>query len=205
LSSNSDDISGMQSMTGKHVKPTLPIEDLIAGPISAIITAQSYSAHATCQYVLSLMDNSGSNVLSPKTLEIMTSSKVQVSENQDNNRNDDSADSGVIEKKQLLSIPLLSLLPVPYISINEAEIGFNVDIINYEARKDTINYKILKDGKKIPFFTAPSKIHAIFASSGKSTNNTKSHISIKIKLKQQELPRGLEKYLQILGNSITVK
>ncbi len=191
----------MQDEIEKHVQTALPFEDLIAGPINALIMAQSYSAHATYQYMISLMDNSEGDVLSPKTLEIMTSKMIQAScDDKENSTNSD-----VIEKKQLLNIPLLSLLPVPYISINEAEINFNANIIHHETQKDNTNYKISKDGKKIPFFTTVPKMHAVFASNNKRTSDIKSHINVKIKVKQQELPLGLEKYLQVLGNSITIK
>jgi len=209
LSSSSDDISGRQNTIKKHVQLVLPFEDLIAGPISAMITAQSYSAHATYQYITSLMDNSDDNALSPKILEIITSKMVQSSDDddKDNSKEDDNTHIGFVEQKQLLKVPLLSLLHVPYISIDEAEIRFNADIIHHEMQKDTTDYKeeIKYGRKKVPFFTEPAKMHATFVSSNKSTNDIKSHISVKIKVKQHELPLGLEKYLQILGNSITVK
>ena len=202
----------MYSKLEKHKHRALPFEDLIAGPISAMITAQSYSAHATYQYITSLMNNSDDNTLSPKMLEIMISRMMQLSKNDnnidnnnDNGKEDNSIDSGFVEKKQLLKIPLLSLLPIPYISIDNAEINFNVDIIHHETQNDTVNYKIESKKKKIAFFTPPVKMYATFVSNNESINETKSHLSVKIKIKQQELPLGLEKYLQILGNSITAK
>lgn len=196
MSSSSND---RQDRIKKHTQSALPFEDLIAGPISAMITAQSYSAYATYQYMISLMDRSEGDTWSPKILEIITSKAMQLSKKDSGN-----TDTSFAEKKQLLKIPLLSLLPVPYISIDEAEISFNANIIHHEVQKDTTNYeKKLKEKKKIPFFTAPTSMYAVFVSNKKSTNEVKSHLNVKIKIKQQELPLGLEKYIQILGNSIT--
>lgn len=201
MPSSSDDIS---DKVKKHEQSTLPFESLIAGPINAIIAAQRYSAHATYQYIISLMNSLDDNTLTPKMLEIITSKIIQLSGN-DNSKENGNTDTDFEEKKQLLKVPLLSLLPVPYISIDEAEIIFNVDIIYNETQKDTADYKESNNGKKnIPFFTEPVKMHAVFVSSNESTKNIKSHLSVKIKLKQQDQPLGLEKYLQILGNSITV-
>lgn len=148
----------------------LMLEELIAAPLRALVDGQVASADATINFLLSLTKEEDNKRI-PETLMITYEQVLQDPE------------TGKLEpQKQTLAIPILSLIPLPYISIDESEIEFDAKIVT--TKKDEASKR--------------SIIYAIYAS--KSNTDVTSEMHVKIKAKRSEIPEGLAKMLTILSN-----
>lgn len=151
----------------------LMLEELIAAPLRALVDAQAASAEATRNFLLSLMEEKdGKNI--PETLKIIYEQTLQ------------NPETGVLEdSKQSLTIPMLSLIPIPYISIDESEIEFDAKIITSKSNEPKLKRAV---------------IYASYASKAKSNVDLTSEMHVKIKAKRSDIPEGLAKMLTILSN-----
>lgn len=95
------------------------------------------------------------------------------------------------DKDKTYRLPLLTLMPVTHMSIDQAEIDFDVNM--YEIVKDDLSAEHQEDIAKINVEYDPVKIHA-------ELNENKSNLHVKIKFKNDILPTGLSQYMNSLTN-----
>ena len=88
------------------VNIALMLDQIIATPLRSMIEAQQESANATVEFLTSLIDKNGK----PKGIELAYEQTIFDPER------------GPTTERNKLNIPLLTLVPVPYLSIYEAEI-----------------------------------------------------------------------------------
>jgi len=102
-----------------------------------------------------------------------------------------------------INVPLLSMIPVPYIRLKTLKIGFDFKINTTEIEKKSKNKELSLDGKiGIPLVSATIK-GCIKSSNEKSTQNDESaSIHIEVEAVQDEIPAGLKKLLNIFEVSI---
>ncbi len=112
----------------------------------------------------------------------------------------------VIEMQQL-QVPILTMLPIPYIRIDLTTIDFNAKINSVEYRKTDTNLKIdtaLEAKAGWLWGSAKLKVSTSFQRStqqGSTVNRTYS-LAVHIKAVQDEMPAGMEKILGILEGAI---
>ncbi|MCS7130292.1 MAG: DUF2589 domain-containing protein [Archaeoglobaceae archaeon] len=158
--------------------PDIPLrlEQMISAPLTAIIQAQKESATATLQFLLSQLEEkeeAGKRKKFPTALEFSYSQILQDPE------------TGKIEPIPMkISIPILTLIPIPYISIDEAEIDFKAKIV------------ATKQEKQLPV------LYAVYGS--KVSVDLTAELNVKIKAKRADLPEGVAKMITTLSNSIPV-
>lgn len=172
----------------------LTFEEMIGAPLAAMVRAQSHSAKATYDFLMQMTE--------PDRQDPAVRNLKKVRMTYDQLRQ---ARGGRSVESQTLNIPLITLVPVPYLSINEAEIHFNASIVHHE--EESAEEKDDKSGESEPhrhLFAKKVQLHAAYASAGKESEDDVSDIDVTIKIKQT-MPVGLEKYLGIVGNSITVE
>lgn len=149
---------------------------MISAPLTAIIQAQKESATATLQFLLSQLEEkeeAGKRKKFPTALEFSYSQILQDPE------------TGKIEPIPMkISIPILTLIPIPYISIDEAEIDFKAKIV------------ATKQEKQLPV------LYAVYGS--KVSVDLTAELNLKIKAKRADLPEGVAKMITTLSNSIPV-
>lgn len=149
---------------------------MISAPLTAIIQAQKESATATLQFLLSQLEEkeeAGKRKKFPTALEFSYSQILQDPE------------TGKIEPIPMkISIPILTLIPIPYISIDEAEIDFKAKIV------------ATKQEKQLPV------LYAVYGS--KVSVDLTAELNVKIKAKRADLPEGVAKMITTLSNSIPV-
>ncbi|MEM2191515.1 MAG: DUF2589 domain-containing protein [Archaeoglobaceae archaeon] len=168
----------------------LYLEQIISAPLTAIIQAQKESAIATLQFLLSQMEEreeAGRRKKVPVTLEFSYTQTVQ------------NPDTGQIEAIPLkMSIPVLTLVPIPFISIEEAELDFKAKIVatKFKEEKEIKLPALFKE--KLPLPT----LYAVYGS--KANSDLTGELNIKIKAKRIDVPEGMAKMLTALSNSIPV-
>ncbi|MFN3383277.1 MAG: DUF2589 domain-containing protein [Archaeoglobaceae archaeon] len=147
------------------------LEQLISAPLTAIVHAQKDSAKATLDFLLSHLvekEEAGKKKKVPLSVEFSYTQALQDPE------------TGKIQILPMkISIPVLTLVPLPYISVDEAEIEFKAKIVAF------------KEGK---FFAVYSHASA----------DLSAELNVKIRAKRLEVPEGIAKTITALSNSIPV-
>ncbi|MBO8180108.1 MAG: DUF2589 domain-containing protein [Archaeoglobus sp.] len=154
----------------------LLLEQIIASPLKAIVDAQSESANATVDFLLSLMDMDGERTI-PKSVQVVYNQTYLDPE------------SGELKQEaQKLSIPLVTLVPIPYISVDEADIEFKAKIVAA---------KPVAGRKAVP-------LYAVYASKQTSKVDVSGDLHIRIKAKRADVPEGIARMITALSNSLNI-
>jgi hypothetical protein len=106
-----------------------------------------------------------------------------------------------------LSVPILTILPMPFIRVEEATIDFNAKINSVETSSESSELAVganLEVRQRWP--SGSAKLNASFSfqkktSSGSSVERTYS-MQIHVRASQDEMPAGMEKLLSILEGAI---
>ena len=115
-----------------------------------------------------------------------------------------------VYQPQLLEVPILTLLPIPYIRIDLTTIDFNAKINSVEYRKTDTNLKVTADLEAKAGWlwgSAKLKVSTSFqrtTQQGNTVDRTYS-MAVHIKAVQDEMPAGMERVLGILEGAITSK
>jgi len=115
-----------------------------------------------------------------------------------------------VTQMQELTVPILTMLPIPFVRIDIATIDFNAKINSVEYRKTDTNLKIdaaVEATAGFLFGSVKLKVSTAFqrtTSQGNTVDRTYS-LTVHIKAVQDELPGGMEKILSILEGAIASK
>jgi uncharacterized protein DUF2589 len=113
-----------------------------------------------------------------------------------------------VYETQELQVPILTMLPIPFIRIELATVDFNAKINSVEYRKTDTALKVdasLEASAGWLWGSAKLKVSTSFqrtTQEGNSVDRTYS-MSIHVKAVQDEMPAGMEKILGILESAIT--
>lgn len=182
----------------------LPFHSMIGSPLSACIEAQAESA-LTC---VNFIQKVGLEEVKDEETGEITEQVIYVHFN--------FVQGG---RRVSLSVPLLTIVPIPYIAINTVDINFTAKVCGTESQSYTSGYeseytKETKTDKKRgffgSFFAGPKKteIKTQFSSKRSSTAtrdssySVESTIDVAVHASQDSMPAGMAKVLEMLGNSI---
>ena len=113
-----------------------------------------------------------------------------------------------VYETQQLEVPILTMLPIPYIRIDMTTIDFNAKINAVEYRKTDTNLKIDAETEAKAGWlwgSAKLKVSTSFqrtTQEGNTVDRTYS-MAVHIKAVQDEMPAGMERLLGILEGAIT--
>lgn len=169
---------------------SVELEQLLSAPISALIGADSHGAKATVDFIrqvgfVSNKDEDPYQFGSLRTISFQYKST--------------DAKGNTVEK--VLTVPLLSIVPIPMLSIEEAEIDLKILIDGVVRPED------LKGDEQSLFMEQQSGVK-LLANIGhgnvdSTTDETPGSMRVKIKLKSGDLPNGLNKILNAVDNAIS--
>lgn len=143
----------------------IPFESLIGDPLAACVSAQKHAAEVMWQYIREVAfrtDAEEPDQLSPISVTFHFFME------------------GSLKK---MTIPLLALIPVPYLQINNVSLAFKSDVA------------ATSEGKLV------GKISNTTAANSSSKFNFQSNIKVNVKASSGNMPAGLSKVLEICGNS----
>lgn len=188
----------------KSVKRTssqvMELQQLIAGPLIATIEADALSAQKYLDYLLRVAFES----YDPKTgktgkLRQMTFTYTE----QDVNG----------PRKRTVSIPLLTLVPLPLLHVEEADFDFDIKII--DALSDSVEEQFsIEQGQNV---TSPTegigfKMRASLApKQGEATKkgdlqqSLTANMKVKVKMRPADMPAGLSNLLHLTANNVQVE
>lgn len=113
-----------------------------------------------------------------------------------------------VYETQQLQVPILTMLPIPFIRIELATVDFNAKINSVEYRKTDTSLKVdasLEASAGWLWGSAKLKVSTSFqrtTQEGNTVDRTYS-MAVHVKAVQDEMPAGMEKILGILESAIT--
>jgi hypothetical protein len=148
---------------------SIPFGNIIGGPLSACVKAQKEASLSTLNYIKkTTMERSEVDYGSSQPVTISFSFQIE----------------GV---KKIMVIPLLAIVPIPYINIDEVDLSFtaNVTACNHE----TI----------VASYTSPySEVNA----NTETNTNVQNIIKVDIHASTSQMPAGVAKLLEVFGNQL---
>ena len=178
----------------------MELQQLIAGPLIATIEADSLSAQKYLDYLMKVAFESY-NPATGETgeLRMLTFSYSE----QDVNGS----------RKQTVHIPILTLVPLPLLQIQEADFDFDIKIL--DALSHTQEEKFShEEGKGVrePIEGNNLKLRVSLApkqGEQSATSNVQQSLSanmkVKVKMRQADMPAGLSNLLHLTANNIQVE
>ena len=190
---------------------SIDFESMIGGPLIAVVNAQAQAALSTVNFIKSVGFKAGE---SEDIEESETGEPIYVTFKypKEISPYQPATDTSVAVAAQIqemkLEVPILTMLPIPFIRIEETTIDFNAKITSMEYRTVDDTYKEDKSAAargRLPFFaSAKLKVSSSYQRStteGSNVNRTYS-LAVHVKAVQDEMPAGMEKVLGILEEAI---
>lgn len=195
---------------------SIDFESMIGGPLIAVVNAQAQAALSTVNFIKSVGFKAGesddpeaSDTGDPIYVTFKYPKEISPYQPAVPASGDTPATPAVPAQIQQmkLEVPILTMLPIPFIRIEETTIDFNAKITSMEYRKVDTNLKVdaSLEAKAGWFFgSAKLKVSTSYQRStteGSNVNRTYS-LAIHVKAVQDEMPGGMEKILSILEESM---
>jgi hypothetical protein len=183
-----NDLMAGRNQLGKELA-TLDFANLIGGPLNAVVEAQAKAAITTVNFIKEVaFDKEGQ--------------ARQVSFTYTRSEADGTA------REYKLSVPFLTMLPIPYIAVKKATIDFNAKITSTVSSDSSDSLKTDTNADaSTGFWFVKAKVNTKVAyqktnsSSGKEERTYDLHINVEAT--NEEMPAGTERLLTILEQSIS--
>ncbi|MGB3266024.1 MAG: DUF2589 domain-containing protein [Microcoleus sp.] len=185
----------------------LPFGNIIGGPLVAAIEAQAKAARSTVEFIESV-----SFAPLPEGSEANAAREIQNIEFKYESKNPEGESQQVV-----LTVPLLAIVPIPYIRIDDMTIQFKANISAETASQDTTTKSTTTDinanvtGK---YGWGPAKVEASFSAAYSAKKDSSSAANSKYSVEytmdvyvhavQDDMPAGMQKVLNILNESINI-
>lgn len=188
---------------------SISLGSIIGGALSAIVEAQSQAAHTTVNFINDVGFEGEQGERKPVYVDFQYEKTIAPSEVE--------KEAGNTENTRLitsLKVPLLTMVPIPYIRVDDASIDFNVKINSVQETKSSTD---LKYGGKIDShadyngfrFKAGVKLSASISNQKKSsTSDTVKRdysLNVHVHAKQDDMPEGVERLLDLLSDASTTE
>lgn len=186
------------SQVATNALQALPFGNIIGGPLKACIEAQAMAAKTSWNFIQDVGLNTDPETGEKKTVNVSFQ---------------------FIKDGRLaqLNIPLLTIVPIPYIAIQTIEIAFKANINASSSSSTVENESSSVDAGlagstslNMGIFKINADFHANYSSKKDSTATQDSKYSVEytmdvaVKAGQDSMPAGLAKVLELLGNSLDV-
>ena len=170
----------------------LPFDNLIGGPLNACIQAQNDAAMTSINFI--------NNVCLNEDKETGEKSAVYVSFSFIQNG-----------RKVVINVPLIAIVPIPYIAINSVDISFKATVNGVESESSSTETEYESKGTKKStrktgwFRKKTTTINSTFSTKrdSKSTQDSKfsveATIDVAVHAGQESMPAGMAKILEMLG------
>lgn len=178
------------AVDGKEIA-SLDFANLIGGPLNAIVEAQAKAAITTVNFIRDVAFNEDKKVVNVDF--------------KYNRRNDEDQD-----EEFTLTVPFLTMLPVPYITVTNALVEFNAKITSMTTHESNDDFKTEATANaNAGYWFASAKLESKTSYQRKSSTSDKEErtfdMHVKVEAKNQDMPAGTERLLTILENSIAEK
>ncbi len=198
---------------------TLDFASMLGGPLIAVVNAQAQAAMTTVNFIKEVGFKKPAAIADAENQETEDPIYVTFKYPKEvlpytpavpagpNNQPPASPAVPAKYETQELTVPILTMIPIPFLRVDETTIDFNAKINAVEYTKTDTNVKVdasLDARAGWLWGSARLKVSASYQKSteqGSTVDRTYS-LQVHIKAVQDEIPAGMEKILSILENSI---
>lgn len=186
------------SQVATNALQAIPFGSMIGGPLKACIEAQAMAAQTSWQFIQEVGLNTDPN----------TGKKEAV------NVSFEFLQNGRMVQ---LNVPLLTIVPIPYIAIHDIDINFKANIsassssVSEQSSSSALDAGAeVTAGLKVGPFHMDAKMNANYSSKKDSKATQESKYSVEytmdvaVKAGQDSMPAGLAKVLELLGSALDV-
>lgn len=179
----------------------MELKDLISAPLIATIDADSISSRRYLQYLYEIaFEEYNSKTGKVGKLRLLTF----------NYMSNESGDSAIRQ----VTIPLLTLVPLPLLQIKEADFDFDIQVVDAFEQEKESRFS-LKDSKEIVSNNGSNsetgmKLRVSLASMVGDSEKTgvrqdlTANMRVKVKMQQADMPGGLSKLLGFTANNLLI-
>lgn len=199
---------------------SIDFESMLGGPLVAVINAQAQSAIATVNFIKEVgfkklpaeTDPDAAETADPIYVKFKYPKEISpyVPPVLDTDGNEVQPAQDPTFQDFELEVPILTMLPIPYIRIDETTVDFKAKITSVSYRRTDTNFSIdasLEAKAGWLWGSAKLKVSTSFQKStqqGNTVNKTYS-LNVFIKAVQDEMPAGMERLLGILEDAMKSK
>lgn len=186
------------SQVATNALAALPFGNIIGGPLKACIEAQAMAARTSWNFIREVGLQTDPETGEKKTINV----SFQFIKD---------------GRMAQLNVPLLTIVPIPYIAIHTIDIAFKANINASSSNSSATNTSESIDAGvaghtsfNLGLFKASADFHANYSSKKDSTATQESKYSVEytmdvaVKAGQDSMPAGLAKVLEMLGNSLDI-
>jgi Protein of unknown function (DUF2589) len=176
----------------------LPMDQIIGGPLQAVVKAQALAASSTVDFIrqVGLSEGAG-GALTARTVDFAFQRRVP-------ERVDDNGPSDVLTTETVaLTVPLLTIVPVPFIRVKEATIDFEAQVSSSTLNTTDSTFGLTAEASG-GFWGVKFSVKASYTRNTKSSDqvNRSSTLKVHVYAVQDEMPAGLDRVLTILQTAI---
>lgn len=186
------------SQVATNALQAIPFGSIIGGPLKACIEAQAMAAQTSWQFIQEVGLNTDPNTGQKEAVNV----SFQFMQN-----------GHMVQ----LNVPLLTIVPIPYIAIHDIDINFKANIsassssVSEQSSSSALDVGAEASiGAKWGPFHMDAKMKANYSSKKDSKATQESKYSVEytmdvaVKAGQDSMPAGLAKVLELLGNTLDV-
>ncbi|TFV58327.1 UNVERIFIED_ORG: DUF2589 domain-containing protein [Bacillus sp. AZ43] len=178
----------------------LPMEQIIGGPLQAVVKAQALAASSTVDFIQQVGLNpapGGGGAQTARTVDFSFQRRVPA-------REDDDGPTDVLTTETVaLTVPLLTVVPVPFIRVKEATVDFEAQVSSSTLNTTDSTFGISAEASG-GFWGVKFTVKANYTRNTKSSDqvNRSSTLKVHVYAVQDEMPAGLDRVLTILQTAI---
>lgn len=186
---------------------SIDFQSMIGGPLCAVVEAQAQSAMSTINFIKTVGFKPGDSTGDPLA-DSNTGDPINV---EFKYKKEMPKPDGTTEiKDATLTVPILTIVPIPYLRVEETTIDFIAKITATEYRNVDTSMKIDASLEaKAGFLFASAKLKTSFSyqRNTREGNNVSRDYSLQVKVRavQEEIPGGMAKVLNLLESAIKEK
>jgi len=179
----------------------LPMEQIIGGPLQAVVKAQALAASSTVDFIQSVGLNpapGGGGAQTARTVDFSFQRRVPAREDGAGGASD------VLTTETVqLTVPLLTIVPVPFIRVKEATIDFEAQVSSSTLNTTDSTFGVSAEASG-GFWGVKFSVKASYTRNTKTSDqvNRSSTLKVHVYAVQDEIPAGLDRVLTILQTAI---
>lgn len=192
---------------------SIDFESMLGGPLSAVVEAQAKAAMTSVRFIKEVgfePDTTNPVYVSFKYPKEVSPYQPAVEEERDEDGNvvvPAREAQPAVWDEMTLTVPILTMLPIPFIRVEETTIDFNAKINSIETREESRDFGLsaeLKASASWGWGKASLKVSTSYQSKSRSGTETKRNYSMAVHIRavQDEMPPGMERLLGILEDAI---
>ncbi|PFG44514.1 uncharacterized protein DUF2589 [Isoptericola jiangsuensis] len=187
----------------------IPFAHLIGGPMKAAVEAQALAAQSTVEFIQKVGFKQPATGVAGDMLFTNQSGNAEAGEIRsvtfEYEKTDENNDAATFS----LTVPLLAIVPIPYLRIDEMTIDFKAKLTDSVVRNTNTSFELNTSvGGSYSAFWSPVKldfrVNAAFktSSASQATSTREYSMDIHVRAVQDTMPAGLSRVIDILEAAI---